>query len=95
MLEAAVVGQPDDYWGETPCAFVKLKDNCDGSADEIIRFCRDRLPRYMSPRTVVRSPPSPSVSRAGGDKKTNHLRRWWWSSHRSLIARGGGSGWWR
>ncbi|KAK1262338.1 putative acyl-activating enzyme 1, peroxisomal [Acorus gramineus] len=53
VLEAAVVGRPDDYWGETPCAFVKLKDNCDASADEIIRFCQDRLPRYMSPRTVV------------------------------------------
>ncbi|CAM8939271.1 unnamed protein product [Rhodiola kirilowii] len=53
ILEAAVVGRPDEHWGETPCAFVKLKDGCDGSAEEIIKFCRDRLPRYMCPKTIV------------------------------------------
>lgn len=53
VLEAAVVGRPDDYWGETPCAFVKLKDGCDASAEEIIKYCRDHLPHYMAPRTVV------------------------------------------
>jgi acyl-CoA synthetase (AMP-forming)/AMP-acid ligase II len=26
VLEAAVVARPDEYWGETSCAFVKLKD---------------------------------------------------------------------
>lgn len=53
VLEAAVVGRPDDYWGETPCAFVKLKDGCNASGDDIIKYCRDRLPHYMAPRTVV------------------------------------------
>lgn len=53
VLEAAVVGRPDDYWGETPCAFVKLKEGTHVGAEEIIRFCRDRLPYYMAPRTVV------------------------------------------
>ncbi|CAI9108144.1 OLC1v1007675C1 [Oldenlandia corymbosa var. corymbosa] len=55
VLEAAVVGRPDDYWGETPCAFLKLKDggNTTTSPDEIIQHCRDRLPHYMAPRTVV------------------------------------------
>ncbi|CDP22264.1 unnamed protein product, partial [Coffea canephora] len=53
VLEAAVVGRPDDYWGETPCAFVKLKDGCNASADEIIKYCRDHLSHYMAPRTVV------------------------------------------
>ncbi|GMY09735.1 probable acyl-activating enzyme 1, peroxisomal [Fagus crenata] len=53
VLEAAVVGRPDDHWGETPCAFVKLKDGCNASAEEIIKFCRDKLPRYMAPRSVV------------------------------------------
>ncbi|XP_074263848.1 butanoate--CoA ligase AAE1-like [Silene latifolia] len=54
ILEAAVVGRPDDHWGETPCAFVTLKDGYDNiTADEIIKFCRDRLPHYMAPRTVV------------------------------------------
>ncbi|KAK3038836.1 hypothetical protein RJ639_028558 [Escallonia herrerae] len=53
ILEAAVVARPDDHWGETPCAFVKLKDGCNASPDEIISFCRSRLPRYMAPRSVV------------------------------------------
>ncbi|GAB2289292.1 Probable acyl-activating enzyme 1, peroxisomal [Dionaea muscipula] len=53
VLEAAVVGRPDHYWGETPCAFVTLKDGHKISPREIINFCRDRLPHYMAPRTVL------------------------------------------
>ncbi|CAN6236912.1 unnamed protein product [Urochloa humidicola] len=52
--EAAVVGRPDEYWGETPCAFVKVKDGKESvGAEEVMEFCRARLPRYMAPRTVV------------------------------------------
>ncbi|KAF8780103.1 hypothetical protein HU200_001760 [Digitaria exilis] len=53
VLEAAVVARPDDYWGETPCAFVKLKDGASATEAEIISFCRERMPRYMAPKTVV------------------------------------------
>lgn len=53
VLEAGVVARPDDHWGETVCAFIKLKDGCNASADEIIKYCRDHLPHYMAPRTVV------------------------------------------
>lgn len=54
VLEAAVVGRPDDYWGETPCAFVKLKDEEQVITPEsIISFCRLRLPHYMAPKTVI------------------------------------------
>lgn len=54
VLEAAVVGRPDDHWGETPCAFVTLKDGFEhASGEEIIRFCRCRLPHYMAPKSVV------------------------------------------
>jgi fatty-acyl-CoA synthase len=56
VAEAAVVGRPDEYWGETPCAFVKLRDGGSAGsvgAEEVIAFCRARLPRYMAPRTVV------------------------------------------
>jgi len=57
VLEAAVVGRPDDYWGETPCAFVKLKDFVEEeeiiTPENVINFCRLRLPHYMAPRTVI------------------------------------------
>lgn len=54
VLEAAVVGRPDEHWGETPCAFVKLKEGFDHvTSEEIIAFCRDKLPHYMAPKTVV------------------------------------------
>ncbi|KAF5195466.1 Benzoate--CoA ligase, peroxisomal [Thalictrum thalictroides] len=53
ILEAAVVARPDHHWGETPCAFVKLKDGFITNAEEIIKFCRDHLPHYMAPRTVI------------------------------------------
>ncbi|KAL5211204.1 hypothetical protein ABZP36_022051 [Zizania latifolia] len=51
--EAAVVGRPDEYWGETPCAFVKLLAGREAGEEELLAFCRARLPRYMAPRTVV------------------------------------------
>lgn len=53
VLEAAVVARPDNYWGQTPCAFVKLKANSDVTEKEIIEFCRNHLPHYMAPRSVV------------------------------------------
>ncbi|KAL5098741.1 hypothetical protein RYX36_003068 [Vicia faba] len=53
VVEAAVVGRPDEYWGETPCAFVKLKEGYNATEEEIIQFCRERLPHFMAPRTVV------------------------------------------
>uniref|UniRef100_A0A7N2MSH6 Uncharacterized protein n=1 Tax=Quercus lobata TaxID=97700 RepID=A0A7N2MSH6_QUELO len=54
ILEAAVVARPDNHWGQTPCAFVKLKEGYDGvGAQAIIKFCRDHLPHYMTLKTVI------------------------------------------
>jgi fatty-acyl-CoA synthase len=56
IVEAAVVARPDDKWGETPCAFVTLKEGASASADEIIAFCRERMARFKVPKTVVFGP---------------------------------------
>jgi fatty-acyl-CoA synthase len=56
VLEAAVVARPDETWGETPCAFVALKDGARASAEEIIAFCRTQLARFKCPRSVVFGP---------------------------------------
>jgi fatty-acyl-CoA synthase len=53
VLEAAVVARPDEKWGETPCAFVTLRDGAAATEQEIAAFCRENLARYKVPRTVV------------------------------------------
>ena len=53
VLEAAVVARPDNHWGQTPCAFVKLKEGFDVGAEELMEFCRNCLPHYMTPKTLV------------------------------------------
>jgi len=56
ILEAAVVARPDEKWGETPCAFVTLKDGKTATDREIMDFCREHLAGYKIPRTVVFGP---------------------------------------
>jgi fatty-acyl-CoA synthase len=56
VMEAAVVAKPDPKWGESPCAFVALKPGATAAAEEIIRFCRDRMAHFKAPRTVVFGP---------------------------------------
>ena len=57
VLEAAVVARPDDRWGETPCAFITLReDHADTTEAEIIEFCRNNMAHYKAPKTVVFGP---------------------------------------
>jgi fatty-acyl-CoA synthase len=53
VLSAAVVAQPDDKWGETPCAFIELKPDSTLTAEELRAFCRERLAHFKVPRTFV------------------------------------------
>jgi fatty-acyl-CoA synthase len=53
---AAVVARPDDKWGETPCAFVQLKDGAKASEAEYIDWCRQNLARFKVPKKVVFGP---------------------------------------
>jgi acyl-CoA synthetase (AMP-forming)/AMP-acid ligase II len=62
--EAAVVARPDEFWGETPCAFVGLKDGLTQKPGEkdMIDFCREKMPHYMVPKTVVFKDELPKTS---------------------------------
>ncbi len=54
VKEAAVIGVPDTYRGETVKAFVSLRKKYEGetSVEELIDFCRQRMAAYKYPRVV-------------------------------------------
>lgn len=56
VLEVAVVAKPDAHWGETPCAFVALKEGASVSAEALIAFSRDHLAHFKAPKTIVFGP---------------------------------------
>jgi fatty-acyl-CoA synthase len=53
VQEAAIVGLPDEKWGETPHAFVVLRDGAEATEDDIIAFARERLAHFKAPRGVT------------------------------------------
>lgn len=52
VLECAVIGVPDEKWGEAVKAFVVLKEGESATAEELIDFVKERLARYKAPKTV-------------------------------------------
>ena len=53
VLAAAVVARPDDHWGETPCAFLELREGAQATEQDVIDFCRDNMAHFKAPKTVV------------------------------------------
>ncbi|MBA0585400.1 hypothetical protein Gorai_016179 [Gossypium raimondii] len=61
VLEASVVARADEQWGESPCAFVTLKPEVNKSdeqwlAEDIMKFCKSKMPAYWVPKSVVFGP---------------------------------------
>ncbi len=50
---SGVIGQPDPMRGETPVAFVESAEGCVADTDELVRWCREKLPGYKVPRRIV------------------------------------------
>jgi acyl-CoA synthetase (AMP-forming)/AMP-acid ligase II len=53
VLEVAVIGRPDDRWGEVPVAFVVLRPGATSTADELLEHCSTRLARFKAPKAVT------------------------------------------
>lgn len=58
VQEAAVVAKSNEKWGETPCAFVALKDSAttEVTEKEIIDFCREHMAHFKTPKDIVFGP---------------------------------------
>ena len=53
VMNAAVVAQPDEKWGETPCAFIELRPGADVTPEQLTGFCREHLARFKVPKTFI------------------------------------------
>ena len=51
--EAAVIGVPDEDWGEQPKAVIVLKQGETATPDEIIEYCRAKMSSFKRPRSVI------------------------------------------
>ncbi|MFH2075762.1 MAG: long-chain-fatty-acid--CoA ligase, partial [Pseudomonadota bacterium] len=52
VLECAVVGVPDEKWGEAVKGIVVLKPARESTEEELIRFCKERITRYKAPKSI-------------------------------------------
>lgn len=84
VVEAAVIGIPDEDWGERVHAIVRLRDGEDMDASTIIAYCREQIAGFKCPKAVTfRDEPLP-LSGAGKILKTE-LRKPYWESKEKQV----------
>jgi len=83
VLEAAVVGVPDEKWGESVKAVVVLKGGTSASDVEIIDFCKEHLASYKKPRSVEFRDSLPKTG--SGKIRKDVIREPYWKGYERRI----------
>ncbi|MCA8927838.1 MAG: long-chain-fatty-acid--CoA ligase [Alphaproteobacteria bacterium] len=84
VAECAVIGVPDDKWGERVHAIVRLKEGMSATADEIIAHCHAQIAGFKCPRGVDFITEPLPLSGAGKILKTA-LRQPYWEGHTKQV----------
>jgi long-chain acyl-CoA synthetase len=85
VAQCAVIGIPNEHWGEQVHAVVVLKSGAQASATELIEFCKTRIAGYKCPRSIdIRESPLP-LSGAGKVLK-RELRKPFWENRERRVS---------
>ncbi len=79
VSEAAVIGVPDQKWGESVKAVIVLKEGMEATGEEIIDFCKEQLASWKKPKTVEFWKELPKNS--GGKIMKVRIRERFWRGH--------------
>lgn len=84
VAECAVIGVPDEQWGERVHAIIRLKPGVSENPDALIEFCRSKIAGYKCPRSIsFRAEPLP-LSAAGKILKRQLRAPFWAGRERSV-----------
>jgi fatty-acyl-CoA synthase len=83
ILECAVVGVPDEKWGEAVRAIVVLKPGQKATDQEIIQFCKDRIAHYKAPKSIDFMDVLPKTG--SGKIQKRELRNTYWEGYEKKV----------